>query len=326
MSLASWVTAIAPEFAVAEGLPIGVVGTGAMGHHHVRLLSMMAEAELIGIVEADADRARVVAEEFACSVFDSVGALADACEALVIAVPTDAHLSVALEGLDRGCHLLVEKPLAANLADGEDLVAAAGDRILAVGHVQYYNPAFAQLLALGRAPRYVEVQRRSGFTRRSLDIDVILDLMIHDLQLLHELDSSPVAEIRALGTAALSPSVDIANARLEFESGMVANLTASRVSVQGERQMRVFFPELYCSLDFDAMTISQYQVAVGEDGEPTVARKRLGDEDANPLQRELEAFVDVCSGGSQRIISGEEGLRALRTAIAVSEAIQQGPA
>ena len=311
---------------MAEAFPIGVVGTGAMGHHHVRLLSTLPGVDLVGIVEADPERARSVAEEFSCISFDSVGALADACEALVIAVPTDAHLSVALEGLDRGCHVLVEKPLAGNLADAEALVAAAGGHIVAVGHVQFYNPAFAQLLSLERAPRYVEVQRRSGFTHRSLDIDVILDLMIHDLQLLHELDPSPVTEIRALGTAALSPSVDIANARLEFESGMVANLTASRVSVQGERQMRVFFPELYCSLDFDAMTISQYQVAVGKDGEPTVAHQQLGDKDANPLQRELEAFVDACRGGSERIISGEDGLRALQTAIAVSEAIQQSPA
>lgn len=304
-------------------LTIGVAGVGAMGHHHVRLLSSIETADLVGLFDADRERSRSVAVEFDCHPFDSLQALAGACEALVVAVPTEAHLEVARTAAEAGCHLLVEKPLASTLEQARAIVDLTTDRVIAVGHVEFYNPATGFLLDLGRAPRYVEVQRRSGFTRRSLDIDVIRDLMIHDLQLLHELDASAVTEIRALGTAAMSSSVDIANARLEFESGMVANLTASRVSVARERQMRAFFPELYCSIDFDAMKMTRYQLTVDGDGTPDIERRELQAADANPLELELREFIASCRGDEARIVSAVEGLRALDTATRISKVIEE---
>lgn len=313
-----------PDRQDSELLRIGVAGVGAMGHHHARLLASIETADLVGIVDADATRAESVAAEFECRHFESLADLTSACEALVVAVPTEVHLEVAREAAAAGCHLLVEKPLAASVEEARELAELADDRVVAVGHVEFYNPATGFLLDLGRGPRYVEVQRRSGFTRRSLDIDVIRDLMIHDLQLLHELDTTAVTEIRALGTAALSPSVDIANARLEFESGMVANLTASRVSVQRERQMRAFFPELYCSLDFDAMRMTRYQLVVGEDGETGIEREELAADGANPLERELRAFIAACKGEDARVVRAAEGLRALETATEISRVIGLG--
>lgn len=305
-----------------ERLLIGVAGVGAMGHHHARLLASIESANLVGICDADAGRARAVADEFGCRVL-ALEDLAAACSAVVVAVPTEDHLDVARRAAAGGCHLLIEKPLAATVEEGRQLVDLASDRVVAVGHVEFYNPAAGFLFDLGRAPRYVEVQRRSGFTRRSLDIDVIRDIMIHDLQLLHELDGSPVTEIRALGTAALSSSVDIANARLEFESGMVANLTASRVSVERERQMRVFLPDVYCSIDFDAMQMTRYRVVTGDDGAPRIEHQEVTAEKANALELELRAFIAACRGEESRIVSVRDGMQALKTAADISKVIER---
>ena len=219
-----------------------------MGRHHVRLAAELGGADLIGIYDADPSAAATVSADYNAQVFPSIEELAQSCDAVVIAAPTQLHLEIAQVAFAHNCHVLVEKPIARTAEQARQLLAAAGDRIVAVGHVEFYNPATQALLDLDRVPGYVEVQRRSGFTKRSLDIDVIADVMIHDLQLLHELDASPLAEIRAVGTKALSDKVDIANVRLEFESGMVANLTASRVSLRKERRLRAFFPSaLLCS-------------------------------------------------------------------------------
>ncbi len=312
-----------PGHAVPDPVRIGVAGTGAMGHHHVRLLAANPRVNLIGIYDNDLERAEGVADEFGCRQFADLAALADECEALVVAVPTDAHLGVAETALGYGCHLLIEKPLAKTVEEGKAIQSAGKDRIVAVGHIEFYNPATQALLSLGRTPRYVEVQRRSGFTQRSLDIDVIADLMIHDLQILGELNAGQVTEVRALGTAAFSPNVDIANARLEFASGMVANLTASRMSVQRERQLRAFFPDTYCSLDFEAKSMTRYHLEPGEGALPQIARQEVGDPDANPLALELDAFVDACQGDAGGVVGVEQGLLALQTAAAISDAIEE---
>lgn len=310
---------------MSDLLTIGVAGVGAMGHHHARLLASIESADLVGVCDADADRAESVAAEFGCRSL-ALEDLAAACSAVVVAVPTETHLEVARRAAANGCHLLVEKPLAATVEEARELVDLATDRVVAVGHVEFYNPAAGFLFELGRVPRYVEVQRRSGFTRRSLDIDVIRDLMIHDLQLLHELDESAVTEIRALGTAALSSSVDIANARLEFESGMVANLTASRVSVERERQIRVFLPDVYCSIDFDAMRMTRYRVVTGDDGAPGIEQQEVTAEEGNALELELRAFIAACRGEEARIVSARDGLQALETAAEISKVIERSPA
>lgn len=306
-------------------VPVGVVGTGALGRHHVRLLAQLPGAELRGIYDLSREAAETVAAEHGARVFESWESLADEVEAMVVAVPTIEHGRLGGELLRRGKHVLVEKPIASSLAEARDLVAAAGDRVLAVGHVEFHNPAVEALLGLGEPPGFVEVERLSPFTRRSLDVDVVLDLMIHDLQILHCLDRSPLEEVRAVGISVLSDRIDLANARLEFASGCVANVSASRVSAAPSRQLRVFFPQSYYSLDYREQEIKGYRLA-GAEAERSVEPATVSVVRDEPLKRELEHFLAVCRGEDVRWVSGEEGLQALETAHRVLEAIEAGRA
>jgi predicted dehydrogenase len=239
----------------------------------------------------------------------------------VVAAPTVAHADMGCELLGRGLHVLIEKPLAASLEEADRLLAAADGRVLAVGHVEFFNPAVQALLAVGSTPRFVEVQRLGVFSPRSLDVDVVLDLMIHDLQILHALDPSPVAEIRATGIAVLSSRIDIANVRVELASGAVANLTASRVSSERARRLRVFLPNRYYSLDYQAQEIKGYRLE--EEGEQRrILPDDLAVERAEPLRRELESFLAACRGEPAPRVTGEQGRRALATALEVVEAIR----
>lgn len=305
-----------------ELLKVGVVGTGGMGRHHVRLLSALPGAELVGVYDRRPEAAAAVAVEHGARVFPDLDGLAAACEAIVLAVPTVEHASLGCPLLEAGLHLLVEKPLAVSLAEADRLLAAAeaAERVLAVGHVEFYNPAVQALLGVGAPPRFVEAERLAAFTPRSLDVDVVLDLMIHDLQVLHALDPSPVAEVRATGIAVLSPRIDIANARVALESGCVANVTASRVSAERVRKLRAFLPARYYSLDYQAQEIKGYRLAE-EDGRRTILPDDLAVERAEPLRRELEAFVAACRGESAPLVGGAQGRQALATALAVVEAI-----
>ncbi len=199
-----------------------------MGRNHVRILASLPGAELVGVYDARPEIAEALAQEHGTRAFARLDDLAGEVEAAVVAAPTVAHPEIGCGLLGKGLHVLVEKPIAASLAEADRLIEAADGRVLAVGHVEFFNPAVQALVGLGVPPRFVEVQRLAVFTPRSLDVDVVLDLMIHDLQILHALDPSPVAEVRATGIAVLSPRIDIANARVELASGCVANLTASR--------------------------------------------------------------------------------------------------
>ena len=183
---------------------------------------------------------------------------------LIVAVPTTDHLAVARRLLEHGVHVLVEKPITPTLEEADALLAAAGDRVVAVGHVEFYNPAVQAFMTVRGRPGYVEIQRLAEFTPRSLDVDVVLDLMIHDLQILHAVDPSPVSEVRATGIRVLSERIDIANVRLELASGCVANLTASRVSAERVRKLRVFLRDSYYSLDYQAQEIKGYELVAGE--------------------------------------------------------------
>jgi predicted dehydrogenase len=341
----------------AAALRVGVLGTGAMGRNHVRILASLPGAELVGTYDPRREVAQAVAAEHGSRVFASGEALAAAVDAMVVAVPTVLHAEIGCELLGRGLHVLVEKPLAANLAGADRLIAtaAAAGRLLAVGHVEFFNPAVQALLALGMPPRFVEVQRLAVFTPRSLDVDVVLDLMIHDLQILHALDGSPVREVRATGIPVLSPRTDIANVRIELASGCVANLTASRVSAERVRKLRTFLPSRYYSIDYVAQEIHGYRL------EELASGRRIVPADleltrAEPLRRELEAFVAACRDGGGAgprgaphaaaaqaglpggvagaeearnaamppLVDGAAGRQALATALAVAEAIGSG--
>jgi predicted dehydrogenase len=301
-------------------LKVGVFGTGAMGRNHVRLLSSLPGAELVGVYDPNPQAAEAAAREHGARAFSRLEELAGEIEAAVVAAPTVAHAAMGCELLARGLHVLIEKPLAASLEEADRLLAAADGRVLAVGHVEFFNPAVQALLTVGSTPRFVEVQRLGVFSPRSLDVDVVLDLMIHDLQILHALDPSPVAEIRATGIAVLSSRIDIANVRVELASGAVANLTASRVSSERARKLRVFLPNRYYSLDYHAQEIKGYRLE--EEGvQKRILPDDLAVEHAEPLRRELEAFLAACRGEDAPRVDGAQGRRALETALAVVEAI-----
>ena len=304
-----------------EPVRIGVVGAGAMGTNHVRVLARVRCAELAGVFDVVPAKAEAVAASHGTRAFAELAELAEAADGLVLATPTSSHAQVGCQILGRGCHLLVEKPIAASLADADALLAAAGDLHLAVGHVEFFNPAVQTLLGAGIGqPGFVEVHRLAAFSRRSLDIDVVLDLMIHDLQILQALDPSEEVELRATGVNVLSDRADIANARLELASGCVANITASRVSSERIRKLRIFAPPNYYSIDYHQQRIH----GVGLDdssGERRFVPSRLDVRPADSLERELTAFAGAIRGERLAHVDGHQGRRALQTALAVAEAM-----
>ncbi len=305
----------------ARRLRVGVVGTGALGRHHVRILADLPTADLVGIYDLRPEVAAELAVQHHTESVGSLEELAAAVDAVVLAVPTYAHAQLGCELLRHGNHLLVEKPIAMTLEEADRLlaVAAAQQRVLAVGHVEFYNPAVQALLRVGERPRFVEVQRLSAFTPRSLDVDVILDLMIHDLQLLHAMDPSPIREVRATGISVLSSRIDIANARVEFASGMVANVTASRVSAEPVRKLRVFLNQRYFSLDYREQEIKGF--GLREEGlNRVILPENLEVEHCEPLRAELLAWVAACQGQDVAYVDGQRGRQALATALAVRRA------
>lgn len=336
--MTSGVPSARPDGAAARSRA-GVVGAGAMGRHHVRLLADLLGPRSVFVADANPAAARNAADEHGALVASGLESLAEAVDVAVVAVPTVDHLEVAGRLIEAGVHVLVEKPIAADLDQADALVAAAAARgvVLAVGHVEFYNPAVQRVLASGLVPRFVEVERMSQFSPRSLDVDVVLDLMIHDLQILHALDPSPVREVRAVGIDVLSDRVDIADARIELESGCVANLTASRVSAERVRQLRVFFEDRYFSLDYQEQTVRGFRrvrgaAAPGTAGVPASAGGPAGQilpadlevDRAEPLRGELRSFLDRCAGGRPALVDGAAGRRALATALAVNRAIAAG--
>ena len=304
---------------MGKSLRVGVFGTGALGRHHTRLLGELPGVERVGVFDPRREAAQAMAAEYGARVFDSFDELADAIDAAVVAAPTVAHAELGTALLARGVHVLVEKPIAATLAEADALIAAAASagRVLAVGHVEFHNPAVEALLAAGGVPRFVEIQRLGVFTPRSLDVDVIADLMIHDLQILQALDGSGIREVRATGIPVLSGRIDMVNVRLEFASGSVANVTASRVASERVRKLRAFYADRYRSLDYQAQEIKGYRLEASG-GERRILPEAIPVTKAEPLRRELEEFVKACRGEPARVVGGAEARAALATAIEVA--------
>jgi predicted dehydrogenase len=307
--------------AKTDGTPlrVGVFGTGALGRHHTRILGGLPGVERVGVFDPRPEQAAAVAAEYGAKVFDSFDALAGEIDAAVVAAPTVAHAELGTALLARGVHVLVEKPIAAGLEEADRLIDAAtrAGRVLAVGHVEFHNPAVEALLGAGGRPRFVEIERLGVFTPRSLDVDVIADLMIHDLQILGELDPSEIVEVRAVGIPVLSERIDIVNARLAFASGLVANVTASRVSSERVRKLRAFYTDRYRSLDYQAQEIKGYRLD-RDNGDKRILPEAIAIEKAEPLRRELEEFVAACRGERSRAVGGAQARRALAVAIAVA--------
>jgi len=309
-----------------------VVGTGAFGRNHVRVLRHLAGVELAGICDAKPERAAALAAEHDCPIFPSVEALHGKVDAAVVATPTSTHAAIARGLLEAGIDVLVEKPIAQSAADGQALaeLAERSGRILQVGHLERFNPAVIALERAATIPLFFEVHRLSVFSPRSLDIDVVLDLMIHDLDIVLALTREEPDEIRAAGISVLSHRVDIANVRLAFPSGCVANLTASRVSTETVRKLRLFQPGQYISLDYQRQDALSFSVdaasssAAGPAGPlPQIGFKALPVERAEPLQLELESFVAAVRGRSRPRVDAFQATNALRVAEAILGKIQE---
>ena len=312
---------------------VGVVGTGALGYHHARLMRRLAGAELVGIYDINPARASQVAHELETTAFPSLDALLDQTEAVTVAVPTPSHVSVGLSVLEHGRALLMEKPLADSLAGADELVrrAAAAKLILQVGHVERFNRAVRAAAPYLEEPRFLQTDRLAPFQPRGTDVAVILDLMIHDLDLVLELVGADVTDVRATGVAILSPHVDIANARVEFANGAVANVTASRISRERTRKVRVFQPTGYFSLDLAQGSGEFYRLKSGWQAlgatqvDAIVEHIRLDAPEAEPLGLELESFVRAVRGEGDVVVSGAAGAKALALAFRVADAIQASP-
>ena len=294
---------------------VGVVGVGALGQHHARVYAGLPGARLAGVHDVDPARAVEVAARHGVPVFSHLGELAAAVDAISIAVPTVDHHRVARTLLEAGKDVLVEKPMTARLEEAEDLIRLAREKgaILQVGHIERFNPAVETLRRAALQPRFIEVHRLSPFSPRSLDVDVVLDLMIHDLDIVLCLDGSGAVQIDAVGVPVLTTKVDIANVRLRFASGLIANLTASRVSAEKVRKFRVFSPKTYISVDFAARSAQVYRLIQGEEG-PEIAGERTAAPDEEPLKRQLAAFIGSVQARSEPAVSGDDGLRALALA------------
>jgi len=305
-----------------ERLRLAVVGVGHLGQHHARILAAMPDVELVGVADIKPDRAREIAATYATTPYTDGAALVGRVDGICIATPTVSHVEVALPFVEAGAAVLVEKPLAASLADADRLVAAAAARstVLATGHTERFNPAVAAALPLVSQPRFIEIHRLGTFPERSLDIDVIFDLMIHDLDVLLAVVPSEVAAVEAVGVNVLTPRVDIANARLRFASGCIANVTASRISRDRVRKARFFQHDAYISIDYAAQEVEMYRL-VANGGRPAIQGGRVDVVAEEPLARELADFVGAIRQRRQPTVTGADGRAALALATRVSELI-----
>jgi predicted dehydrogenase len=304
----------------AQKVRIGVVGTGYLGRLHARVLTEMPEVEVVGFAETNDTIAAEVAENLKLTRFASIEQLAAAVTCAVVATPTTLHRDVAERLLNAGCDVMIEKPITATLEDAQALIAlaAAKGRLIQVGHVERYNPAIAAVAPHLRDVRYIEAERLGVFSGRSLDIDVLLDLMIHDINLVLSLTHQRVVDVRAVGVPVLTGKVDMTNVRLELENGAVANLTASRVSQDRVRKIRFFAADSYISVDTKEQEVKGYRL-VGRAIEPI----NVDVQKQEPLRAELEAFVTCVRDRTRPLVAGEDGLEAVELATRVAAAIDE---
>lgn len=297
---------------------VGVIGTGYLGRLHARILTEMPEAEVAGFVEKNDEIAAEVEQNLKLRRFGSVGELAKEIECAVVATPTTTHFDVARELLEAGCDVMIEKPItpAADDARALNSLAEERDRLIQVGHVERYNPAVVAAAPLLRDVRYIEAERLGVFVTRSLDVDVLLDLMIHDLNLVLSLLQQPVIDIRAVGVPVLTDKVDITNVRLELANGAVANLTASRVSQDRVRKIRFFGSDQYISIDTREQEVKGYRLT-----DRAIQPLEVKVEKKEPLRAELESFLACVRERTRPVVNGEDGLLAVELATRVAQAI-----
>jgi len=300
-------------------LRIGIAGLGSIGKNHARILSQLPDCELAAVLDTNPETARQIAEQCGTRAVSTLEEFAEAVDAATIATPTPTHFEIAERLLRAGKHLLVEKPITETTADARRLVELSQEtgRILQVGHVERFNPVMSKLEELLTQPRFIEAHRLSPYPNRSIEIGVVLDLMIHDLEIILHLVKSPVKSIDAVGVPVLSRGEDIATVRLHFQNGCVANVTASRISPEKLRKIRVFQREGYVSLDYQNQTGEIYRLTGGR-----IVREEVEIEKDEPLKCELAAFVECARQGKQPKVSGFEGAAALELAVEITRRIE----
>jgi predicted dehydrogenase len=301
---------------------VGVIGTGYLGRLHARVLSETPNANVVGFVEPNDAIAAEVTSALRLKRYDSVAAIAGDIECAVVATPTTKHFEIARELLEAGVDVMIEKPITATVDEARQLIELAEKRgrLIQVGHVERYNPAIVAVAELVRASRYIEAERLGVFVPRSLDVDVLLDLMIHDLNLVLSLLRQKVVEIRAVGVPVLTDKVDMTNVRLELENGAVANLTASRVSQDRIRKQRFFGSDFYISVDTKEQEVKGVRL-IEENGVSAVRPFELSVTKTEPLRAENDAFLRCVGDRTRPVVSGEDGLEAVDLALRVREAI-----
>ena len=316
----------------------GVAGVGSLGQHHARIYAQLPSAELVGVYDRDSKRAAEIAKLHNCKVFDSIEALGSACEAVSVVVPTDLHAEVAIPLLQKGCHLLIEKPICASLEEAEHVLAVAkeNNRIVQVGHIEHFNPVMAFLEKEANHPQFITSERLAPYQLRGTEVGVVLDLMIHDIGIVLALVKSPLKRIDSVGVKVLSKTEDIANARLEFENGCVANLNASRISLKKAREIRIFQDDAYLSLDFmnqgghlvrksDIIAYGvKMKIGLAKAGDySSIPVHEIPIEKGEPLALELAHFTSSVIQSKQPKVNAQMGKTALEVALTITDQIKK---
>ena len=328
-----------PRTSASGPIRCGVAGVGSLGQHHARIYAALPGAVLAGIFETDDARAAEICARHGCRRFATLDELAAACDAVSVVVPTDRHAAVAIPLLERGCHLLIEKPLCGSLAEAEQVLAAARKtgRLVQVGHVEHFNPVMSYLEKEASRPQYITAERLAPYQTRGTEVGVVLDLMIHDIGIVLALVKAPIRRIDSVGVSVLSKPEDIANTRIEFENGCVANLSASRMSLKKNREIRIFQDNAYLSLDFMNQTghlvkksdLIAYglklKIGLAKAGDPSsIPVHEIPIEKGEPLVIELASFIDSVARARQPKVGAALGRSALEVAITITDQIRAG--
>ncbi len=316
-----------------EKLRVGVVGVGHLGQHHARVYAELEECNLVGIADIDTERGKEIAKRHSTTFFEDYHDLFGKVDALSIAVPTEYHYSIGSECFQQSIHLLIEKPMTSTLEQADHLItiAAVNQAILQIGHTERFNAAVSKLAQIVDKPAFIESNRLSPFPERSTDIDVVLDVMIHDIDIILSLVKSPVKKLDAVGIPVITSKIDIANTRLEFETGCIANVTASRVSLKQERKLRIFQPEKYISLDYRAQALNVVELKHPErrydfpNSRPTIVPYQVKIQKQEPLKAELQSFVQCIQTGGIPVVSGIDGRNALNVAFKILQTMRIAP-
>jgi predicted dehydrogenase len=309
-----------------EKIRAAVIGVGYLGRFHAQKYALLEDYRLVGVVDSDPEAAARVAGEVQAPAFADFRQLLGKVDAVSVVTPTPTHYEIARAFLEAGAHVLVEKPISESTEQAERLVGVARQhgRVLQVGHLERFNPAILAAEPLLTRPLFIECHRLAPFKERGTDVNVVLDLMIHDIDLVQMIVASPLASLEAIGTAVFSPEIDIANARLRFDSGCVANVTASRVSFKTERKLRVFVEDAYLSIDLQQkiLTVIRKRAGPVSEGQMPAQIEEQSFDQGDALLAEIRSFAAAIRGEQRVLVSGEDGLRALRTAIAITERVQ----